>query len=232
MDNLYGYREQDVYGLVEFIENNKGKKLTTIFNEYAQQNKKSSGTIRNLYYAIVKKSINDETFKEKYCKNNYLSVTKKQQFSQCEAVQLVKKILRAKSKGISVRQAINTLANGDEKIALRLQNKYRVMLKTDREKVEKIARELSSSEGINVTLTRKTKEKISDFQFLRLKREIDSLVSNIAKQIKMENESLKQKVKDLTEENIKLSQMVLGGEKIECKTLSYFLPLTERKVQK
>ena len=48
----------------------------------------------------------------------------------------------------------------------------------------------------------------------------------------MENESLKQKVKDLTEENIKLSQMVLGGEKIECKTLSYFLPLTERKVQK
>ncbi len=220
MEKIYGYKEKDIVGLAEFIFARKGGTLSSAFSEYAKKSGKAKGTVRNLYYALAKKSNSDKEFCQKYFGGNPLEVGKIVEFNEEEEQRLIKAILKEKLSGKSVRKAISILASGDEKIALRYQNKFRNCLKNNPEKIEKLTRELIS-ENKNyrqeITLPNDTAERIK-----RVKSEINGLVDKISISLRKENEKLKVKITYLQAENLKL-QRELSKKAQSDLALKYFI---------
>ena len=66
MESLYGFKEKDVKALAEFLKSRKNQPLTEVFKAYALMSGKKEGTVRNLYYAMAKKSGESEEFRKKY----------------------------------------------------------------------------------------------------------------------------------------------------------------------
>ena len=116
-----------------------------------------------------------------------LSVERIREFTDEETDETLRSILAEKSKGISVRRAISNLAGGDDKLMLRLQNKYRNILKKQPERIEAIAAEL----GLGTGAAEKS------FLQRRLENEINALYDKLALSLKEENARL-------SSENIKL----------------------------
>lgn len=212
MEKIYGYKEKDVIGLAKFLKGRENLSLTSTFIEYAKISKKARGTVRNLYYALAKLSQKDFEFCKKYLGGVPLNVTKIIEFNDCEERQLIKKILIAKGKGLSVRSEIMRLSCGDGKVALRYQNKYRNALKNKPELISEIIDELSKS-GIKVDFREKSADfssHISDEQFVKLKNEINNLVGKISLKLQKENEFYKERILQLERENLKLCTLLYG----------------------
>jgi hypothetical protein len=139
-----------------------------------------------------------------------LSVEKIRGFTQEETDEVIRSILMEKSKGLSVRRAIFNLAQGDDKLMLRLQNKYRNTLKKEPERIAKAARELGlTQDAEKVEKAQKTRNErvpaLPDKDFLRrrLENEINALYDRLATALKeenvrlrAENEKLKNSLKD------------------------------------
>ena len=101
--------------------------------------------------------------------------------------ELIRKILLEKQRGCSVRRAIVNLANGDEKLMLRMQNKYRNLLKKQPERIARIAQDLGFPAE-------------ADFLQKKIEREIDALYSRIALDLRRENEFLRAELEKLRRE--------------------------------
>ncbi len=201
MEKIYGYKEKDVLGLAEFILSRQGGTLTGAFCEYAQKCGKAQGTVRNLYYALAKKSRSDDEFRQKYLGGRTLNVGEIVEFNEQEEENLARKIIREKIKGRSVRSVIFELANGDEKMALRYQNKYRNLLKNSPELIEKITEQEwdGQPQAVKYPLVREE-------QLKKLKSEISGLVDKISMSVRKENDKLRAKITLLERENSKLRQ--------------------------
>ena len=211
MEKIYGYKEKDVIQLAKFINGRKDKTLTKAFNEFAVEHGKSKGTVRNLYYALAKLSNKDQEFCDKYLNGQPIFVSEVENFSKEQEKELVKKVLLLKHQGKSVRNAINLLANGDAKLALRYQNKYRNFIKTKREELNLLIEEIKKENGVTIELeTIKTQEYFNEFQLKRLKAEINGLVSRISQDLQKENQMLKERINFLQSENLKLNRLLYG----------------------
>ena len=152
MKNLYGFKREDAINLLAYLKENKGKSLTSIFSEYATACSKSKGTIRNLYYALTKLSQKDEEFCGLYLEGCPLEAKERVGFTPCQERALLKQILLKKGQGVSVRRAVRELSCGDEKLALRYQNKYRSLLISKKELVLEIINEIKEqNEGYSFT---------------------------------------------------------------------------------
>ncbi len=191
MENLYGFKEKDVLGLSEVLKERKNRPLSAVFLEYAKISGKEKGTVRNLYYAMAKRSKEDESFRKKYFNGKAIKVERGKAFSKQETEEVIKNILLKKEEGKSVRRAVSELSHGNMKLALRLQNKYRAVLRENREK--EYGDEVTGAESKG-SIERK------------IKREINALVDRIAESVRKENEMLKQKL-------IKLQNANSSGEK-------------------
>ena len=102
------------------------------------------------------------------------------------------------------------LSNGDGKLALRYQNKFRGALKNKPRLVAEIVEEMKS-EGITVSTlsaTDRVQSAISEVTFNRLKREVDDLVNKISLKTRKENEYLKERITALERENARLINLV------------------------
>jgi hypothetical protein len=66
MEKIYGYKEKDVFALANFIKEKGELPLSTLFERFGAINGKAKGTVRNLYYALAKKSNADKEFCQKY----------------------------------------------------------------------------------------------------------------------------------------------------------------------
>ena len=101
-----------------------------------------------------------------------------------------------KSKGLSVRRAITNLSQGDDKLMLRLQNKYRNVLKKQPERLEKIAESMGLTEEERKRLLetgRKHRTKPErEFLQRRLESEINALYDRLTQALKAENEKLRE----------------------------------------
>ena len=215
MNKIYGYKEQDVIALAEFIKDRGNKSLSQTFREFAELHGKAQGTVRNLYYALAKLSKEDEGFCLKYLNGKPLSVSKIEGFTEEEEKDLVKKVLIGRGDGVSARGVIMSLSNGDGKIALRLQNKFRNAIKNKPRLVAEVVKELKD-EGKTVGATNEKESSldlISERQMLKLKREINGLVGRIAIKVRRENEYLKERVNCLERENLRLSTLLYGEGK-------------------
>lgn len=212
MEGIYGYKEKDVIGLAKFIDERKGQSLSKTFESYAVISGKAKGTVRNLYYALAKHSQKDVEFCNRYLKGKPLTVNKIVEFEEAEEKRIIKEILLAKKDGRSVRSKIMELADGDGKLALRYQNKFRGAVKNKPRLIAEIVEELKK-EGKDVFISQEkdTSNMISEVQLKRLKTEINNLVMRISEKTLKENRLLKERVAYLESENLKLSSKLYGN---------------------
>lgn len=218
MNKINGYTEEEAKNLVEFIKEgkSKGKTLTYLFETYGLKRGRAKGSVRNYYYALMKNEQKDERI-VKLLDGSSLSVEKIREFTEEETDQAIKSILAEKSKGLSVRRAIFNLSGGDDKLMLRLQNKYRNTLKKDPRRIAALAAEMGLEEEADLVNRRaenaenggdrvETKHPLPDREFLRkrLENEINSLYDRLAQALKAENERLRAENTRLKEENERL----------------------------
>lgn len=224
MENLYGFNKKDALSLIEFIKNKKGESLSSIFEKYAKVSGKAKGTVRNLYYTISKLSNQNKEFCKKYLGGCPISVEEKVEFLPCQERALLKQIILKRADGVSVRKAVKDLAMGDEKLALRYQNKFRSTLKSNASLVNEIVSEIKKSKGeVEIKLTRKNKEpKFNEVLVGRLKKEINSLFERTFIELKKENALLREEIISLNEKNAKLRKLLYGNEKSNA-VAEYFL---------
>ena len=207
MNKINGYTEEEAKNLIEFIKDgkSKGKTLTYLFETYGLKRGRAKGSVRNYYYALMKNEKQDERI-VRLLDGSRLSVEKIREFTEEETDKVLKDILTEKSKGLSVRRAIFNLSGGDDKLMLRLQNKYRNTLKKEPERIALIAAGLGLDDEAQKVRTRASGQKndrpaLPDKDFLRrrLENEINALYDRLALALKAENERLRsenQKLKD------------------------------------
>lgn len=187
MNKINGYTEEEAKSLVTYICEgiNSGNTLSGIFDSYAKKTGRAKGSVRNYYYALLRSS-GDKRVKQLLDGTN-LKAEKIVQFSDRETDEILKAILLQKSKGISVRRAVQNLSGGDGKLMLRYQNKYRNVLAKQPERIEKLMKEC----GLNS----------SDDARIKLENEINDLYDRLASGLKEENKRLTQVIKRLSDEN-------------------------------
>ncbi|MBE5739902.1 MAG: hypothetical protein E7349_03480 [Clostridiales bacterium] len=200
MTKINGYTEEEARNLVEYIKEGKqkGKTLTYLFETYGMKHGRAKGSVRNYYYALMKNEKGDERIVQ-LLDGSSLSVEKIKEFTEEEADAALRSILAEKSKGMSVRRAIFNLSNGDDKLMLRLQNKYRNTLKKDPARIQKLATEMGLKEDLSRWVKDKAKAEIEpmkrlpdrDFLKRRLENEINALYDRLTQALKEENERLR-----------------------------------------
>ena len=203
MTKINGYTEEEAKTLVEYIKDGKrkGKTLTYLFATYGLEHGRAKGSVRNYYYALMKNEKKDERI-VRLLDGSELSVEKIKEFSPEETDAVLRSILKEKSKGLSVRRAIFNLSGGDDKLMLRLQNKYRNTLKKQPQMLVEMAKEMGLPEELERSLCQKKSEKKLDRDFLRhrLESEINALYDRLAQGLKEENERLREENARLKEE--------------------------------
>lgn len=220
MNKIYGFDDKLTFKLIDFIKQKKGEKLTSVFAEFAILTGKSAGTIRNLYYALCKKAECDSAFKEKYLEEIDLTSAKIERFSKNSERELLKKIMSEKLKTRSTRSAVYNLANGDGKLALRYQNKFRTAMRKNLPLINEIALELSTETDGAIYMPNAVSS-VTEFNINKLKGEINSLVEKIAYRTRKENEVLKKENAILREEVERLKVHSSGAG------LNYIKAITE-----
>ena len=208
MNKINGYTEEEAKNLIEFIKDgkSKGKTLTYLFETYGLKRGRAKGSVRNYYYALMKNEKQDERI-VRLLDGSSLCVEKIREFTEEETDRVLRDILTEKSKGLSVRRAIFNLSGGDDKLMLRLQNKYRNTLKKEPERIAAIAEKLGFNEEVQRVHARAGGKKserpaLPDRDFLRrrLENEINALYDRLAQALKAENERLRTENKKLKEE--------------------------------
>jgi hypothetical protein len=199
MQKINGYTEEEARELIDFVENGKraGKTLTSLFATFGECHGRAKGSVRNYYYALMKNEKRDERI-VKLLDGSELSVEKIREFTPEETDEVLRSILAEKSKGLSVRRAIFNLSGGNDKLMLRLQNKYRNTLKKEPHRIAEIATELGLNEEAESlkrgsrTTAESRNARLPDRDFLRrrLENEINALYDRLAQALKTENERL------------------------------------------
>ena len=221
MEKIYGYKESDITGLIACLEQNQKLPLSKVFEVYANQSGKSKGTVRNLYYALAKASRQDDEFCQKYLKGKSLSVNQIVEFSSDEEQSLIDRVLLEHAQGKSVRSIILDMANGDSRLALRYQNKYRNALKNKPNSISVAVERLrSAGNDVSFLLNKKPTQIVSDSQIGVLKKEINDLFDRVSIKLKCENQRLKDRIVALENENIRLRRFIYGG--LPQDTINYF----------
>ena len=212
MNKINGYTEEEAKTLVDFIKEGKqkGKTLTYLFETYGLNHGRAKGSVRNYYYALMKNEKKDERI-VRLLDGSSLSVEKIREFTEEETDKVLRSILAEKSKGLSVRRAIFNLSGGDDKLMLRLQNKYRNTLKKQPERIAEIAAELGLREEAERamrahgdTVDKHVALPERDFLRRRLENEINALYDRLAQALKAENERLREENARLKTENERL----------------------------
>lgn len=197
MAKINGYSEEEAKSFVQYMCNGKalGKTLTGLFKEYSEKTGRAKGSVRNYYYSLLKNSNGDENVK-KLLEGTGLKAEKIREFTEEETDEILRAIIKKKAQGVSVRRAVLELADGDDKLMLRYQNKYRNVLSKQPERLQIIMDECGISSGQPDEMQKKLEE------------EINVLYDRLAASLKEENKHLYAVVKRLSDENALLKLQV------------------------
>lgn len=181
------WKDEEVKKLFDFIENGRKNNvpLIKLFSQYAHLTGRKPNSVRNYYYIELEALQEDENRTKKLGID--LSIHKKndqKEFSDDETRELVMKILQMTSKGISVRKACLTLANGDITQMVRFQNKFRTVVVKQKELFDECLSKLQtkdtkyvSKRPDNVIAFRNNKTSLTD-------SDINSLFLGLVKLVK------------------------------------------------
>ena len=117
----------------------QGLPLKAVFENIAEKTGRRPNSIRNYYYAQVRRQKGEEKIPARFVP-----------FTDDEVEWLLTEVLTARSQGSSVRACLQKLAGGDHGLTLRYQNKYRAVIKNRPEYVKKLVEKLNG-EGVNCT---------------------------------------------------------------------------------
>lgn len=200
MKDFSRWDREEVKTLFRFVEIKKqeGLPLVKIFDEYANKTARKPNSIRNYYYKELGNMYADENLAKEYGVNlaNY-PLTQSQPFTQSEEKQVILQIDELRNRGYSVRRACLELSGGDVSQMIRLQNKYRAIVKS------KECKKTTNIDMGQVIKMQPPKPKITD-------DEIKSLFLGLIRIVKnQEQENLKCLYeKEIFEANEKLKQAV------------------------
>ena len=217
MSKIYGYKESDLKLLAKMAKERGGKSLKWTFGEFSRITGKSKGTARNMYYALAKACDKDSLLQTEFMGETGFNVSVIEKFSLQEEKELIKKILIGESLGKSVRKTIIELSNGDLKVALRYQNKYRNCLKNKSELFALCERELIEEGLLSSSFaTERAKKCLPQEVFSKLEREVEKLVNKIKMVAVKESKQLGERVKQLERENLLLKRQLFscGKQKV------------------
>ena len=178
MENNWTIKQtKELFDLV-YKSSEEKKGLMWAFGQMSSSSGKSINSVRNYYYSqlkifsIVPNLASDLKIKLVGSKRGDFVL-----FNQDEIDNLIATILINKAKGQSVRATIAHLSNGDEKKALRLQNKYRSMVANQKHKVTNILRKLN--ENGEIYFNPYTKSVVSENDFLDNHKKLQDYISNL-----------------------------------------------------
>lgn len=175
----------------------ENKSLSIVFEEVAKKTSRAKGSVRNYYYTLIKDDDKKRELEKTVSGALGLKATKARSFSKEDENFLFSAICEGKKKGKSIRRIVTEISNGDEKLALRYQNKYRSYLsKVEKERLQNIPIQPE------------------DFKYFdKLSREIDGLVERIKDKyaseclkLKKENEELVRELKFLKRQGYGISK--------------------------
>ena len=110
----------------------ENRPLKSVFDEVAEGTGRRPNSVRNYYYARVKESEGALGHRRAF-----------DPFSDEEAALLVEEVLSAQARGESVRACTLRLAKGSDKAMLRYQNKYRSVLKHNKDLVDRVREDMT-----------------------------------------------------------------------------------------
>ena len=114
-----------------------GESLRSVFDDMSRELGRKPNSIRNFYYAQLREAQEGESGRPLPFET----------FTKQEIEQLIRSVLTARAQGLSVRACVRNLAGGDKSRMLRYQNKYRSVVRTRPELVERIMEDLTR-EGV------------------------------------------------------------------------------------
>lgn len=128
-----GWQQQEIDALAKSIEEaaRSGQSLRSVFERMGQQLGRKPNSIRNFYYAQVRED------------GGKPRAMPFETFAPDEVESLIRSVLTARARGMSVRACVRELAGGDRTKMLRYQNKYRSTVRSRPELVESVMRKLS-----------------------------------------------------------------------------------------
>ncbi len=201
---MKGFTETERKNFIKFIKDNEYKGLSTAFNEYAKISGRAKGSVRNYYYKTVNECKNNEKLRIKLGVSTNMFPSFIKEFQDSESKDLLKIVLKGIGEGKSVRSTILKLSNNDSKLALRYQNKYRNLLKNQKDLVLEVASKIKGLDGETVNPYKcdfkKNEQKT-------IENEIDSLIKSLYKNLREENEKLIKVNSALQKENAKLKEI-------------------------
>lgn len=112
----------------------QGAPLKAVFDEVATSTGRKPNSIRNYYYARVKQS----DHAAHHAPHNPAFIP----FREEEITSLLKTVLGAQARGMSVRACTLEMGAGDNRAMLRYQNKYRSLLKSNPDLVRQVVNEM------------------------------------------------------------------------------------------
>lgn len=215
---MKGFKESETKKLIDFVKENENKGLTKVFKEYAIASGRAQGSVRNYYYKTIKECKNSEELRKKLGVSKDMFPNFIKEFNNSEAKDLLKVVLKGVSEGKSVRSVISVLANGNDKLALRYQNKYRNLIKNQKDLVLEVASEIKLKDGSTFNPYKVE----NDSEYKKLESEIDSLIKRLVKSLTEENQTLQEKNTSLQKENEKLREIFKKNIKEKNLTKGFF----------
>ena len=135
-----GWQESEINALRARIAQaeQSGESLRCVFDDMSVLLGRKPNSIRNFYYAQLRDAQ----------EGDHPRPLPFETFTQSEIEQLIRSVLTARAQGMSVRACVRRLSGGDKSRMLRYQNKYRSVVRTRPEFVQKIMADLRS-EGVS-----------------------------------------------------------------------------------
>lgn len=141
-NKLFGWAIDEVIELLRSVEKNNGQRLISVFEEFATLHRRKTMSVRNYYYFLLQQIQKDYALKL-YIESFGVKIPDgdTRRFDKITERDLLLKVLDY-SQPRSVRAVCMDLANGDKKLFVRLQNKYRNLIKHNKPMVDSVIEEL------------------------------------------------------------------------------------------
>ena len=141
-NKLFGWAIDEVIELLRSVEKNNGQGLISVFEEFATLHRRKTMSVRNYYYFLLQQIQKDYALKL-YIESFGVKIPDgdTRRFDKITERDLLLKVLDY-SQPRSVRAVCMDLANGDKKLFVRLQNKYRNLIKHNKPMVDSVIEEL------------------------------------------------------------------------------------------